>query len=117
MALNDAVIVGPPRCMILFKPPANPAPEHRQLLNAVDIVGTYKDGYFLATASQSKLSRLRDAGAEVIVLDADANHFIAETKDLSEGQYVAMVDERVDEARSELAIADRGRDRGTGGAA
>ena len=112
MAQNDAVIVGPPRCMILFKRPADPKPEHLKLLSTVDIVGTYKDGYFLATCSQAKISQLRDADAEVIVLDADANDFIAKTKDLSEQQYLAMVDNRVDEMKTEFAIANRGRDHG-----
>jgi len=112
MATNDATIVGPPRCMILFKPPAEPKPEHRQLLSAVDIVGIHKDGYFLATCWQDEIPRLREAEAEVIVLDADANRFAARTRDMGEEQYLAMVDARADEARQELALADRGGSRG-----
>jgi hypothetical protein len=103
---NEHVIVGPPRAMILFKPPAAVREGERQLITTVDIIGKYRDGYFLATCSQKKLVSLRAAGAEVLVLDPDANHFAAQTEVLDDDAQIAMIETRIAEARAELAVAN-----------
>ena len=115
MAEGEFVIVGPPRAMILYKDPAEVREEDRRLIAAVDIVGVWENGYFLATCSKAKIPRLRDAGAEVIVLDPDANRYAAMVHRLPEAEVKTMIAQRQAQAEHDLRLAELGRDRDDSG--
>jgi hypothetical protein len=108
---DHVIILGPPRSVILVKVP-NPMPEaHRRLLTTIDIVSPYDDEHFLATCRTERIAELRAAGAEVIVLEADSNRYAERVDAGTEATLVAFIDERKVEARDELMVAERGRDR------
>jgi hypothetical protein len=110
MADNDIVIVGPPMAVALYRAP-NPLPdEHRRLLLNVDVIG-HHDDFLVITCRQPKIAALRAAGAEVVVLEPDANHYANRVEGSSEGDLLAFIDERVTESREDLKIADAGRER------
>ena len=111
---NDLVIVGYPLAVILYKPPNPIPPDKMQLLTVLDLLAPYKDGFVLALARHRLIPDLRAAGAEVIVVDPDANHYSAISRDAKNEDLVALLDRRVEEHRSELAIAQAGRDRSQG---
>jgi hypothetical protein len=115
MAENDLVIVGNQRAVVLYKPPASISEENEQLLTVIDVIGPYKDGFVLAFCRHRQIPELRAAGAEVIVVDADANHYAVVTEQADQEQVLALLDRRVEQHESDLAIAEAGRDRNTPG--
>lgn len=112
---NDFVIVGHPWAVILYKPPKPLPPDKEQLLTVIDFLGPYKDGFALALCRHRKIPELRAAGAEIIVIDPDANHYTMLSRTMKNADLVALIDKRVDEHRSDLAVARAGRDREQGG--
>jgi hypothetical protein len=107
---NDIVIVGPPMAVALYLPPDPLPDEHRRLLFNVDVIGQHNE-FMLITCRQPKIAALRAAGGEVIVVDADANVYANRVQDSSEEELIAFLDERVQESREDLRIADAGRER------
>ncbi|MGC4086836.1 MAG: hypothetical protein QM756_02845 [Polyangiaceae bacterium] len=111
MADNDLVIVGHQRAVVLYKPPASIANDKIQLLTVIDVLAPHKDGFVLATCRHRQIPLLREAGAEVIVVDADANHYTMQAQEASEPAMVALLDCRLEEHQSEMALAEAGKDR------
>jgi hypothetical protein len=111
MSENEIVIVGPPRAVALVRPPDPVPPEQARTFTGVDILAPYKDGYLLVACRLSELPRLREAGAEVLVVEADANAYADRVETLGEQELVAFIDQRAHEARQNLQVADVGRAR------
>ncbi len=110
MADNEIVIVGPPMAVALYKPPDPMPDEHRRLLINVDVIG-HHDDFLVITCRQPKIAALRAAGGEVVVVDPDANVYVSRAQGSSEEELIAFLDERVQESREDLRIADAGRER------
>lgn len=111
MADNDIVILAPPMSVVLCIPPPSIEDEHRQTLINVDQIGVHNDEAMIITCRQGKLAQLRAAGAEVIMLEPDANHWANRVESMSEAEIDAFVDERIEETREDLRLADAGRER------
>ena len=94
--------------ILLFPDPV--PPEHRRMFGSLDIIGIHDD-FFLVMCRQRKITKLREAGAEVIMLDPDANHYMGRVSPGGEQELLAFIDERRDKGREDLRIADRGRER------
>ena len=114
MAENDLVIVGHPMAVVLYKPPNPIPPDKLQIMTVITVLGPHDDGFVLAILRHDEIPELREAGAEIIVLDADANRFAVRAQESSKDELEQFVAERVQEHNSEIAVAENARDRQRG---
>ena len=110
MAKQEHVIAGRRRVVCVGKepaePPANPADQH--LLATLDILGVHSDG-FVVQATPEQIARLRQIGAEVVVVDQSPNDYAARVMGAgSASELLASLDKDIAKAKEDLAIAQAG---------
>lgn len=105
---NEHVIAGSRHVVCLVKPPASLDAAGTHLVANLDRIGLHPDGPIVQVTPET-LSQLRRLGAEVLVIDADANDYAARVRDAESPQaLIASIDERLEAAREDLKIARAG---------
>ena len=110
MAKQEQFIAGGRRVVCVVKgpaePPADAADQH--LLATLDILGVHSDG-FVVQATPQQIARLRQIGAEVVVINQSANDYAARVMEAgSAPELLASLDKDIAKSKEDLAIAQAG---------
>lgn len=110
MADNEHVIAGSTKVVALVRAPS-PMPEKkedRQLFVSLVPVGNHK-GAMVAIVQKKLIPRMRALGAEITVIDDDPNAYALRVESAASAEdLVASVEERLKQARDDMAIAQAG---------